>query len=138
MKMAKKLLAVVLAGVMALSVLRGCGDAASTKTIAEVLSDMYKSWGITYKADPELNRKAEEIVEKASQANQIALLAEAEDDETPDPDESLEDILSKEEVHAAILQILGKDYADKYVTVSFVKTKGYNVTAQAAGLLMTA
>ena len=39
MKMAKKLLAVVLAGVLALSVLTGCGGAVSTKTIAEAMSD---------------------------------------------------------------------------------------------------
>ncbi len=134
MKMAKKLLAVVLAGVLALSVLTGCGDTVSTKSIADVLSDMYKSWGVTYKADPELNEKAKEIVKKAGLANQTALLAEG--DETSEPDESLEDIELTDEECAAILEILGDGYADKYVTVSFVKTKGYNVTAQAAGLVM--
>ncbi len=40
MKMAKKLLAVVLAGVLALSVLTGCGGAVSAKTIAEAMSDV--------------------------------------------------------------------------------------------------
>ena len=55
MKMAKKFLAVVLAGVLALSVLTGCGNAASTKTIADVLSDMSKGQEIVYKADSKLN-----------------------------------------------------------------------------------
>ena len=134
MKMAKKLLAVVLAGVLALSVLTGCGNTVSTKTIADVLSDMYKSWGITYKADPELNEKAKEIIDKAGLANQTALLAE--DDEPSDSDVSLEDIVLTDDQCAAILKILGDGYADKYVEVSFVKTKGNNVTTQAAGLLM--
>ena len=42
MKMAKKLLAVVLAGVLALSVLTGCGGAVSTMTIADAMSEMSK------------------------------------------------------------------------------------------------
>ena len=72
MKMAKKLLAVVLAGVLALSVLTGCGDAVSTKaiaeamsdkTIAEAMSDASKDKGFVYEADPELNEKARQIAE---------------------------------------------------------------------------
>ena len=59
MKMAKKLLAVILAGVLALSVLTGCGDAVSTKaiaeamsdkTIAEAMSDVSKDEGFVYEA----------------------------------------------------------------------------------------
>ena len=65
MKMAKKFLAVVLAGVLALSVLTGCGNAASTKTIADVLSDMSKGQEIVYKADSKLNGKAKELGEYA-------------------------------------------------------------------------
>ncbi|MFR8400828.1 MAG: hypothetical protein ACLVBX_01530 [Faecalibacterium prausnitzii] len=70
--MAKKLLAVVLAGVLALSVLTGCGDAVSTKaiaeamsdkTIAEVMSGVSKDDGFVYEADPKLNKKAGLIVE---------------------------------------------------------------------------
>ena len=63
MKMAKKLLAVVLAGVLALSVLTGCGDAVSTKAIAEVMSGVSKDDGFVYEADPKLNKKAGLIVE---------------------------------------------------------------------------
>lgn len=133
MKMAKKLLAVVLAGVLALSVLTGCGNAASTKSVADAISDMCKSEGVTVKADPELNRKAKEIVEKVGLANQTALLAE--DDETSDSDESLEDFELTDEVRAAILKILGEGYADKYVAVSLVKTKGNNVITQAYELM---
>ena len=40
MKMAKKFLAVALAGVLALSVLTGCGNSANTKSIAEAMSDI--------------------------------------------------------------------------------------------------
>ena len=70
MKMAKKLLAVVLAGVLALSVLTGCGGAVSTKaiaeamsdkTIAEAMSDVSKDEGFVYEADPKLNEKARRI-----------------------------------------------------------------------------
>ena len=63
MKMAKKLLAVVLAGVLALSVLTGCGDAVSTKAIAEAMSDASKDEGFVYEADPELDEKARQIAE---------------------------------------------------------------------------
>ena len=63
MKMAKKLLAVVLAGVLALSVLTGCGDAVSTKAIAEAMSDVSKDEGFVYEADPKLNEKAGQIAE---------------------------------------------------------------------------
>ena len=74
MKMAKKLLAVVLAGVLALSVLTGCGNAASTKSvadamsvtksIADAMSDMGKEDGEEYKADSKLNEKAKAIANK--------------------------------------------------------------------------
>ena len=64
MKMAKKLLAVVLAGVLALSVLTGCGNAASTKTIADAMSDMGKAEGVEFKADSKLNEKAKAIANK--------------------------------------------------------------------------
>ena len=64
MKMAKKLLAVVLAGVLALSVLTGCGNAASTKTIADAMSDMGKAEKVEFKADSKLNEKAKAIANK--------------------------------------------------------------------------
>ena len=57
MKMAKKFLAVALAGVLALSVLTGCGNSANTKSIAEAMSDISKAAGITFKEDAKLNTR---------------------------------------------------------------------------------
>ena len=120
MKMAKKLLAVVLAGVLALSVLTGCGNAASTKTIADVLSDMAKLEEVEFKADSKLNEKARLIAE---------MLSKYEDkEEGPGFDE-------EEEINAQIMKIMGAEYAYKYVWYGITPTKGYNVTAQAYNLL---
>ena len=65
MKMAKKLLAVVLAGVMAVSMLTGC--ALSDKVKAEAIEDALNSEGVqgtvdvTYKYNKDLNDEAEKI-----------------------------------------------------------------------------
>ena len=66
MKMAKKLLAVVLTGVMALSMLTGC--ALSDKAKAEAIEDALNSNGVqgdkitvTYKYNKELNDEAEKV-----------------------------------------------------------------------------
>ena len=65
MKMAKKLLAVVLAGVMAMSMLTGC--ALSDKVKAEAIEDALNSEGVqgtvdvTYKYNKDLNDEAEKI-----------------------------------------------------------------------------
>lgn len=122
MKMAKKLLAVVLAGVLALSVLTGCGDAASTKTIAEAMSDMFKSEGITVKADAELNGKAKAIANK---------WVELENTEFDTEEEYVE------AMKTSFMDIMGETYKDKFVFVAVTETKGYNVTAQAYNLLQT-
>ena len=93
MKMAKKLLAVVLAGVLALSVLTGCGNAASTKTIADAMSDMGKNEGIVYKADPKLNEKARLIAEKLStyEDEEESLAAMLEEDKEEGSEGNLEE-----------------------------------------------
>ena len=122
MKMAKKLLAVVLAGVLALSVLTGCGDAVSTKTIADVLSDMSKVEEIVYKADSKLNGKAKELGEYAVK------FAKAHEDEGEDFDYS-------GELNKGIMAEVMKDYKDKFVYIAETETKGYNATAQAYTLL---
>ena len=119
MKMAKKFLAVVLAGVLALSVLTGCGDAVSTKTIADVLSDMSKVEEIVYKADSKLNGKAKELGEYAVKFGKEH---EGED-------------FDFEELKKGIMADVMKDYKDKFVYFAETETKGYNATTQAYTLL---
>ena len=131
MKMAKKLLAVVLAGVLALSVLTGCGDAASTKTIADAMSDMGKNEGVVYKADSKLNEKARLIAEKLStyedeEESLAAMLEEDKEEGSEGEGPNLE-----EEIPVIVMDIMGSDYKDKYVWIATTPTKGYNVTAQA-------
>lgn len=122
MKMAKKFLAVALAGVLALSVLTGCGDSANTKSIAEAMSDMVKAGGITVKEESELNTKAKKVVEVLAEAEELAYNVTAE------PDEGL---ASQE----TFMGIMGPSYSNQFVWVSVTETKGYNATAQASHLL---
>ena len=126
MKMAKKLLAVVLAGVLALSVLTGCGGAVSTKaiaeamsdtTIAEAMSDKSKDEGFIYKADPELDEKAGQIGEMIRRK-----------EEGYDPG-------TEPNIYRKIMKIMGEDYADKYVWIAATTTKGNDVMTQASNLL---
>ena len=119
MKMAKKLLAVILAGVLALSVLTGCGNAVSTKTIADAMSDMGKVDGFEYKVDSNLNEKAKAIANK---------WVELENTEFNTEEEYVK-ALKK-----SFMDIMGETYNDKYVFVAVTETKGYNVTAQAYNL----
>lgn len=126
MKMAKKLLAVVLAGVLAVSLLTGCGGAVSTKaiaeamsdkSIAEAMSDRSEEEGVVYKADPELNEKAGLI------AGMIKTKVEG-NDPGNDPD-----------ICGGIMGIMGHDYDDKYVWIAATTTKGCDVMTQASNLL---
>ena len=126
MKMAKKLLAVVLAGVLAVSLLTGCGGAVSTKaiaeamsdkSIAEAMSDVSKDEGFVYEADPELNEKAGLI------AGMIKTKVEGNDPGT------------EPNIYGKIMGIMGEDYADKYVWIAETTTEGNNVTTQAENLL---
>lgn len=126
MKMAKKLLAIVLAGVLAVSLLTGCGGAVSTKaiaeamsdkSIAEAMSDVSKDEGFVYEADPELNEKAGLIagmiktkVERYAPGN-------------------------GKYIYEEIMRIMGDDYDDKYVWIAETTTEGCNVTTQAENLL---
>ena len=125
MKMAKKFLAVALAGVLALSVLTGCGKSANTKSIAEAMSDMSKASGFTFKEDTKLNTKAKAIAEAL--ANTAATVDDNTDDETKKnltPDQKTN-----------IMTIMTDSYKDQFVWISITETKGYNATAQAANLL---
>ena len=126
MKMAKKLLAVVLAGVLAVSLLTGCGGAVSTKaiaeamsdkTIAEAMSDVSKDEGVVYQADPELDEKAGQIGEMIRRK-----------EEGYDPGK-------KTDIYGEIMKIMGREYDNKYVWIAETTTKGNNVTTQASNLL---
>ena len=126
MKMAKKLLAVVLAGVLAVSLLTGCGGAVSTeaiaeamsdKSIAEAMSDVSKDEGFVYEADPELNEKARQIAEMIRTKGKGNGSGNAKD------------------IYDKIMAIMGDDYDDKYVWIAATTTKGGNVRMQAENLL---
>ena len=56
MKMVKKFLAVALAGVLALSVLTGCGDSVKSKDIADSLTKM----GVKVEQDDGVDKTAKE------------------------------------------------------------------------------
>ena len=117
MKMAKKLLAVVLAGVLALSVLTGCGDAVSTKAIAEAMSDVSKDEGFVYEADSELDEKAGQIGEMIRRK-----------EEGYDPG-------TEPNIYGKIMGIMGHGYDNKYVWIAATTTKGNDVMTQASNLL---
>ena len=126
MKMAKKLLAVVLAGVLAVSLLTGCGGAVSTKaiaeamsdkTIAEAMSDVSKDEGFVYEVDPKLNEKARLIA---------AITVEGEKGNSSG---------NETDIYGKIMNIMGSDYDNKYVWIAATTTKGNNVTTQASNLL---
>ena len=126
MKMAKKLLAVVLAGILAVSLLTGCSDAVSTKaiaeamsdkTIAEAMSDVSKDEGFVYEADPELNEKARQIAEMIRTKGKGNGSGNAKD------------------IYDEIMGIMGDDYVGKYVWIAATTTKGNNVMTQASNLL---
>ena len=76
MKMFKKLMAIALAGVMALAVLTGCGTSLNEKELIKQLNDDLKlsaAYGSTYdgykefKADKEMGAKAETIAKKVAE-----------------------------------------------------------------------
>ena len=126
MKMAKKLLAVVLAGVLAVSLLTGCGDAVSTKaiaeamsdkTIAEAMSDKSKEDGVVYQVDSELDEKAGQIAEMIRRK-----------EEGYDPG-------TEPNIYGKIMGIMGHGYDNKYVWIACTTTEGGNVTKQAENLL---
>ena len=75
MKMAKKFLAVALAGVLALSVLTGCGNSVKSKDIADSLTKM----GVKVEQSKDMDKTAEnplkaiETIIAADSANKITL-----------------------------------------------------------------
>ena len=110
MKMAKKLLAVVLTGVMAVSMLTGCASV-SSRQVADELEGMLKAVNekATVKAvDDDLANKAV----KAAKTEQGALKAE-------------------DTLKADVKTALSKDNGDKYVWYTYVETKDLNKTTKA-------
>ena len=110
MKMAKKLLAVVLTGVMALSMLTGCASV-SSRQVADELEGMLKAVNekATVKAvDDDLANKAV----KAAKDEHNALKAE-------------------DTLKADVKTALSKDNGDKYVWYTYVETKDLNKTTKA-------
>ena len=126
MKMAKKLLAVVLAGVLAVSLLTGCGGAVSTmivageavsaETIADAMSNMSKGEGVIYEEKPELDEKAGLIAEEFRRR-------------------AKNDSGNKTDIYGEIMAIMGSDYDNKYVWIAETTTEGGNVRMQAYNLL---
>lgn len=116
MKMFKKLMAVALAGVMALAVLTGCGTSLNEKEIIKQLNDQLKYNAAVnapfdnykeFKADKEMGAKAETIAKKV--AEKAKTQAE------------IETVLKSDEVKDILV---GKEDTNLY-EVSYVKSVSY-------------
>ena len=130
MKMAKKLLAVVLTGVMAMSVLTGCADI-KTRQIADQLEGMLKS--VNTKATVSATNDAEDLAKKAAKAVQkddvdfggsdaVVVVGADESESTP----------AKKTEKAAITEALKlSETKDKYVWVLRFDTKNLKNADQA-------
>ena len=82
MKMAKKLLAVVLAGVLALSVLTGCNNSAATVTMVDALNDWSKfnGEGVTFeKGNEDLQNQVNALVKIVDEAGKDIKFGDAKD-----------------------------------------------------------
>lgn len=95
MKMFKKLMAIALAGVMALAILTGC---ANYKNMVQMMNDAStrSGYGLTVKEDYELTKKAKTLTEK--------LEAEGKD-------------LTGEKAQAIYKEVLGDKYNENYIMV---------------------
>ena len=82
MKLFKKVLAVALAGVLALSVLTGCNNSAATVTMVDALNDWSKVYGdgITFeKGDEKLQSQVNELVKIVDEAGKDIKFGDAKD-----------------------------------------------------------
>ena len=95
MKMFKKLMAIALAGVMALAILTGC---ANYKNMVQMMNDASEryGYGLTVKEDHELTKKAKTLAEKIE--------AEGKD-------------LTAEKAQAIYKEVLGDKYNENYIMV---------------------
>lgn len=113
MKMFKKLMAVVLAGVMALAVLTGCGSALNEKEMIRILNDELKMTSDTsvkeYKADNGVTAKAKAV------AKIVAEKAKKEAD--------IKDVLmNNDDVDKAVIA----ENDDAFYAVSYVKSISFS------------
>ena len=116
MKMFKKLMAVALAGVMALAVLTGCGSALNEKELIKQMNDQLTYTSMVdpsfknykeFKADKEMDAKAETIAKKV--AEKAKTQAE------------IETVLKSDEMKEIVL---GKDDTNVYM-ISYVKSVSF-------------
>lgn len=116
MKMFKKLMAIALAGVMALAVLTGCGSSLNEKELIKQMNDQLTVNSMTnssykgfkeFKADKEMDAKAETIAKKV--AEKAKTQAE------------IETVLKSNEVKEIVL---GKDDTNVYM-ISYVKSVSF-------------
>ena len=116
MKMFKKLMAIALAGVMALAVLTGCGSSLNEKELIKQMNDQLTISSMTnssykgfkeFKADKEMDAKAETIAKKV--AEKAKTQAE------------IETVLKSNEVKEIVL---GKDDTNVYM-ISYVKSVSF-------------
>lgn len=116
MKMFKKLMAVAIAGVMALAVLTGCGTSLNEKELIKQMNDQLTISSMTnssykgfkeFKADKEMDAKAETIAKKV--AEKAKTQAE------------IETVLKSDEMKEIVL---GKDDTNVYM-ISYVKSVSF-------------
>lgn len=116
MKMFKKLMAIALAGVMALAILTGCGSALNEKELIKQMNDQLTISSMTnssykgfkeFKADKEMDAKAATIAKKV--AEKAKTQAE------------IETVLKSDEVKEIVL---GKDDTNVYM-ISYVKSVSF-------------
>lgn len=116
MKMFKKLMAIALAGVMALAILTGCGSSLNEKEIIKQMNDQLTISSMTnssfkgfkeFKADKEMDAKAETIAKKV--AEKAKTQAE------------IETVLKSNEMKEIVL---GKDDTNVYM-ISYVKSVSF-------------
>ena len=116
MKMAKKLLAVVLAGVMAVSMLTGCASI-SSRRVADELEGMLKAANDKATVKAVADDLANKAVEVAKEDNKDALKADA-------------------ALKAAVKIELTKDnkLGDSYIWIAYFATKDVNKTVKAQNI----
>ena len=129
MKMAKKLLAIVLTGVMAMSVLTGCADI-KTRKVADELEGMLKTVNTkaTVSTSNSSKGSAEDLAKKAAKAAK----ADTTDFKVFAADGEADEKETKTEIKQAVKTAIDSDkITDKYVWATCFATKDVKNAAQA-------